>query len=314
MDKAPFFDEIAQGPANGQALWVHASDGTRLRLGLWPAAKDTPELGCILLFPGRTEYIEKYGPTAVDLTTMGYAVLTIDWRGQGLSDRTGKNPMIGHVGGFEEFQLDLACMMQAVRELGLSTPLYLLSHSMGGCIALRALHQGLTVKAAVFSSPMWGIHVPIGQRSMAWTTSWLFHKLTSGDQLAPSTKIQTYVETSPFEDNQLTTDPDKYAFLQMQAKAHPELVLGGPSMSWLYTALYETRDLTNLPAPSTPCLTYLGTQERIVQPGPIHTLMQRWNNGRLEMLEGSEHEVLLERPATRARIASGLAELFAAHR
>jgi len=44
--------------------------------------------GTVLLFPGRTEYIEKYGPAAADFLARGFATVVIDWRGQGLADRT----------------------------------------------------------------------------------------------------------------------------------------------------------------------------------------------------------------------------------
>lgn len=314
MEKAPFFDDIAQGPPGGQAHWVTASDGVRLRLGLWPAKTGAAHLGTVLLFPGRTEYIEKYGPIATELVTAGYHVLTIDWRGQGLSPRGCRDQMIGHVGGFGEFQRDVAALHGAVQKLGLPTPLFLLSHSMGGCIALRALHDGLAVNAAVFSAPMWGISLSKALRPAAWASSWFGHSIGKGCSLAPGTDIESYVTVAPFDDNQLTTDADMYALMQAQAKARPELILGGPSLSWLYSALRETRALAQMPAPQTPCLTYLGTQERIVDPAPIHAQMQKWDTGQLEMIEGAEHEVLLEKPDTRARVYAGLNALFAQHR
>ena len=36
-------------------------------------------------------------------------------------------------------------------------PLHLLAHSMGGCIGLRAVIEGMPVAACVFTGPMWGI-------------------------------------------------------------------------------------------------------------------------------------------------------------
>ena len=49
----------------GQAFFLRTEDGLRLRLGLWqPEGEAT---GTVLLFPGRTEYLEKYAPVAARL-------------------------------------------------------------------------------------------------------------------------------------------------------------------------------------------------------------------------------------------------------
>lgn len=315
MEQAPLYEDIAFGPEGGRAYWAKASDGVRLRLGHWPAMKAMEPRGTVLLFPGRTEYIEKYGPTAGELAAMGYDTLAVDWRGQGMADRLCGNPMIGQVKEYSEYQLDVATMVEAAGALELPRPYYLLSHSMGGCIALRSLHEGLAVNAAVFSAPMWGISLSAQLRPVAWGASWLFSHIGLGCKLAPGTVIETYVSVQDFDDNQLTTDENRYAFLQKQAREHPDLTLGGPSMDWLYASLRETRALQAMAPPKVPVVTFLGTHERIVDPAPIHALMGRWGDlGRLEMVEGAEHEVLMEPPETRARVNGALADLFNAHR
>ena len=86
---APFHADLAEGPAGARAHWVHTSDGLRIRLGHFPAEEPR---GTVLLFPGRTEYIEKYGRTASDLAAGGYDTLCIDWRGQGLADARAAHP------------------------------------------------------------------------------------------------------------------------------------------------------------------------------------------------------------------------------
>ena len=312
MQEAPLYQDVCFGPDGGRAFWVAAADGTRLRLAHWPAHPALEHRGLVLLFPGRTEFVEKYGTTARELAAMGYDTLTIDWRGQGLSDRKGcANPMVGHVGDFAEYQQDVQAMVQAAGALELAGPRYLLSHSMGGAIALRALHQGLAVEAAAFSAPMWGILMAPHLRPFAWASSWLSRYIGMGCRLAPGTTIETYVQVQPFEDNQLTTDPARYVLLQKQVELHPDLALGGPSMRWLYAALRETRALRRLAPPPIPAHTFLGTNERIVDTGPIRELMRRWGAaGKLEMIEGAEHEVLMEQPETRAMVNAALARLF----
>ena len=54
---APFFADLADGPPGGRAVWLRTEDGVRIRVGLWRGG----EKGTVVLLPGRTEYIEKYG-------------------------------------------------------------------------------------------------------------------------------------------------------------------------------------------------------------------------------------------------------------
>lgn len=312
MDRAPLFTEIAEGPAGGEGVWLTTSDGVRIRVGLWPGPSDAK--GTVLLIPGRTEYIEKYGPAAADFRARGYATLAIDVRGQGLADRADRDRNLGHVAHFDEYQLDIDAMVGAAGALGLPEPYYLLGHSMGGCIGLRALYEGVPVKAAAFSAPMWGIQIFPPERPIAWALSWLTHKTRAGRFYAPHSQSKTYVLANPFEGNSLTRDREMFAFMQRQARAHPELTLAGPSLAWLYAALCEMAALARRPAPDVPAVTFLGTDEKIVTPQAIRRRMAGWTNGALEVIQDGEHEVLMEGPEVRARCYDACAALFDAHR
>jgi len=312
MQAAPFYSDVADGPGGGAAWWHTTSDGVRIRIGVW--GEGTGEKGTVLLFPGRTEYIEKYGRTARDLQARGYATLAIDWRGQGLSDRPLDDRATGHVMHFTDYQHDVAAALAAARALGLPEPFYLLGHSMGGAIGLRSLIEGLPVKAAVFTGPMWGILIAPPVRPAAWALSWMSRNVGMGHKYAPGTTPETYVNTAPFEGNLLTSDPEMYAYMQGQLAAHPDLALGGPSLHWLYEALAETRILRTLQMPETPILTFLGTNERIADSKAVRARADTFPNGQLEMIEGAEHEVLMETRETRDRVFDAADALFSAHR
>lgn len=310
METAPLYEDVAKAPEGGSAYWLTTEDAVRIRIGVWPEGEN----GTVLLFPGRTEYIEKYGQTAGDLQARGYATVCVDWRGQGLADRLLDDPATGHVMHFINYQHDVHAMVKAAQELELPEPFYLLSHSMGGCIALRSLIEGLDVKAAAFSAPMWGILLAAPIRPVAWGLSWASRNLGLGHKYALGTNAVSYVVTAPFAGNLLTTDPDMYAYMQDQAAAYPQLPLGGPSMHWLFEALTETRALQAMAPPKTPTLTFLGTNERIIDSSAVVKLMEGWPDGRLEMIEGAEHEILMELPQTREFAFDGAAELFGNHR
>ncbi|MCY1125785.1 alpha/beta hydrolase [Frigidibacter sp. RF13] len=308
--EAPFHADVAEAPGGVLCRWLTAADGVRIRAAFWRAG----EKGTVLLFPGRTEYIEKYGPAAGEFRRRGFAMATIDWRGQGLADRPLPDRMTGHVGRFRDYQLDVAALLAEARAERLPEPYFLVAHSMGGAIGLRALHENLPVRAAAFSAPMWGIRIHPGLRPAAWALSTLSRPAGFGHSYAPGTSPVTYVAEAPYEDNVLTTDPEMYAFMQRQIGAHPDLALGGPSLHWLNEALHECLALRRLPAPTYPCLTALGTRERVVDTGPVHRVMAKWLGGKLDMIEGAEHEVMMERPAIRAHFYDAAAALFERNR
>ncbi|SLN34303.1 Phospholipase YtpA [Roseovarius litorisediminis] len=307
MKEAPLFTDVADGPDDGQAFWLTADDGVGLRVGLW---NREAEKGTVLLFPGRTEYIEKYGRTAVNLAACGYATLAIDWRGQGLADRLLGDIMSGHVHHFTDYQRDVAAMIKAARQLDLPKPWHLLAHSMGGCIGLRSLVQGLPVESCAFSGPMWGIQMADALRPLAWSLSWSSRRLGMGHVYAPGTVSNSYVLVEPFERNKLTTDRDMYKYMIDQVQAHPELGLGGPSLRWLHEALVETRALAQVPSPSVPCFIVAGSDEEIVDMYRIRDRAARWPGARLEIIAGGRHEVLMDNPEIRKRVMRDFCQFF----
>ena len=303
---APYLDDIAGNP-DGVCHWLTCVDGVRIRVGHWPAKTAK---GTALIFPGRTEYIEKYGRTAADLTARGYACVAIDWRGQGIADRLLENRAIGHVDVFEDYQLDVKAMLLHVKKLGLPEPYFLLAHSMGGCIGLRSIYDDLPVNAAAFSAPMWGIKMSPALRPIAWGLSSVSKPLGFSGVFAPGQQAESYVLRADAEDNTLTSDTDTFESLQKQLIAYPDLALGGPSLHWLNESLREMRMLSLRESPNLPCATFLGTDEVIVDPDRIHGRMHQWPKGELVILEGGRHEGLMERTPLRNRILEDTAALF----
>jgi lysophospholipase len=308
MERAPLFAEVAEGPEGGEAWWVGAEDGVRLRIGVW----SRPEAqGTVLLFPGRTEYVEKYGRAATGLDRRGYAMLTLDWRGQGLADRLLADRAAGHVARFTDYQRDVRAAVMAARALALPRPWHLLGHSMGGSIGLRALAEGMDVASAVFSAPMWGIVLAPWQRPFARAVAGAARPMGFGHRYAPgSTRAESYVIAAPFEGNMLTRDAEMYDYMRRQILAHPELGLGGPSLAWVHEALRETRALRAMAPPALPALSAVGSSERIVETRAIEQVMRRWPGGAFEVFDGAEHEILMDCPALRDRFLDSAVRLF----
>jgi len=306
LTPAPFHADVAHGPDGGCAYWLTTSDDVRIRIGVWGGG----DKGTVLLFPGRTEFIEKYGATAKAFQDRGFSTVAIDWRGQGLADRALDNRLIGHIDKFNEYQIDVAAVLAALPELDLPDPMGLFAHSMGGCIGLRALIEGLPVDAAVFTGPMWKIALDPLRRGAGWALSTLSRNTRFERLLAPGTLDTSYVLSQPFEGNMLTRNRDEFEAMRQQLIAHPDLGLGGPSLAWISEAFQECHDLSLAPTPNIPCITFLGTNERIVDQDAIYDRMARWQNGDLRMIEGGEHEVVMDLPEVQAEVIDAAVGLY----
>ena len=87
-------------PEGAEIIWYNGEDGIRLRMLFAPKAAAR---ALAIVCPGRTESIEKYFEVMRDLQARNFALVCLDWPGQGLSDRPLKNPIRGHVTTFETY-------------------------------------------------------------------------------------------------------------------------------------------------------------------------------------------------------------------
>ncbi|WP_372802612.1 alpha/beta fold hydrolase [Paracoccus seriniphilus] len=310
IEAAPFHQLPDDSSRPARAFWATADDGIRLRMALWE--HESPQIkGTVLLFPGRTEYVEKYAPFAQRLNAEGYTVLAIDWRGQGMSARLQEDPRPGHIGEFSDYQRDVIEMVTAATELDLPRPWHLLAHSMGGCIGLAALHDGLPVETAVFSAPMWGINLSPLPLWAASAIAYVAGRLGRGGRAVPGTGAKgTYLLDEAFSTNLLTSDIDEWCRLMREAAAWPELTIGGATFDWVGKALKESARLSRMESPRHPMTVSLGSEESIISTRAIAARSEQWPGSRLLHLEGARHEAMMEAPPRREIFLRAALERF----
>lgn len=308
LEEAPFHPDVAEGPSNVKAYWIKADDGLRLRVAHWPS--EDLSKGTVFLFQGRTENIEKYGRVVGELSKRGYSAFAIDWRGQGLSDRLTEDRLTGHATNFLDYQEDAKAMQQAAEELDLPKPWYLIGHSLGACVGLRALIEGAPFVACAFTAPLWDINLPALQRTAAWPLSWAAQAIGKGHVYAPGTSGESYVLTTPFDENRLTHDPESYKYYRDISEQLPDQVIGGPSMGWLFQALKETKALSGKKSPQVPCITFCGAEDSIVAIPAAERRMAMWSGGKFELVENGRHDVLYEVEDIRQKVLGGIDALF----
>ncbi len=104
---------------------------------------DVPARGTCVLLNGQTEFIEKYFEVIDELRGRGFAVATMDWRGQGGSSRMTKDSRKSFVGDFSEYDQDLDTLMNWIVTpmLAAGEKPVALAHSMGAHNLLRAPGQ-----------------------------------------------------------------------------------------------------------------------------------------------------------------------------
>src|SRR5262249_32814193 len=139
----------------------------------------------------------------------GFAVASLDWRGQGLSQRPLGDERKGHVRDFSQYDLDLDTFIKEIVLPDCPPPVFALAHSMGATIVIRAAHRGRRfVERVVWSAPMLNLLGGAGSRP-AQVTARTLRFLGLGRSYLP-TGGATSVQSKPFVGNILTSDPVRY--------------------------------------------------------------------------------------------------------
>jgi lysophospholipase len=288
-------------PEGGVAGAVVASDGVTLRYASFPATGRRP-LGTVCLFQGRTECIEKYFEVVGDLRRRGFGVATLDWRGQGGSERRLRNRRKGHVDSFEEYDRDLDAFMEQVALPDCPPPHYALAHSTGALILLRAARDGRArFTRMVLNAPLLGLahsrpSPEFGFRLAAGLTA------IGLGEVDVSSRITKTIDKMRFEDNPLTSDPVRFARNREIYLKLPQLAIGAPTFAWLYAAalaMRETMEPDFGPSIRVPILMIAAGLDRVVSLKAIEAVAAELRVGGQVAIAGARHEVLMERDVIR---------------
>jgi len=280
--------------------WL-AGTGARLRYACWNAS-GTPRATVVVL-GGRGEFIEKYSSEVMgELLGRGFAVMSLDWRGQGLSDRPiPDRPLAGHIDRFETYIADLRLFIDTIVGPNAQGPVIVLCHSMGGHIVLRYLaEQGGPFTAAVVCSPM-----------MALPKEGALRAIMSLIPETPSIDRRDLYGTPPFswlagdtKANNVTHDNRRFRWTAAWFSADPRLSLGGPTLGWARQAensMLLARTPGYLERIALPVLMYSAGQDRVVDPSVHATVAARMKQCRLVTIAEAEHEIMMETDDIRAR-------------
>ena len=289
---ASFLNNVFKWPQAANTKYKATTDGIRVRTSFW-AANDP--VGTVFVFPGRADYIEKYGGLANFCLSNNLNVIAIDWRGQGLSERLLDDKNIGHIEDFKNYQNDVEVIINEAKDAGLVKPWIIFAHSMGGLIGLRTLHNNPVFEKVVFTSPMWGIQMPPILKSGASIIMSLISLIGKMETYAPTTSPETRILNEEYEFNKLTSDIRNFKLLRQQVIQHPDLQIGGPSSAWVSAALDEIEFQIGNEPPITPALCFLGEKEEIIDNLAVREFCKNWDSCDLISIPDAKHDLLMEK-------------------
>jgi lysophospholipase len=307
LDPAPIIElDDDPTPEGLKAFWFKSVDGLQLRAAICPA-KGTPK-GSILFSPGRTEYIEKYFEFIRQMNAKGLTVAVIDHRGQGLSDRLIVNPLLGHVDNFSDFAMDLETLWPLI-EGQMPAPHYLMSHSMGGAVAIDLLRRGnLKFEKLIASAPMLGFaEDSFSMRALVAVFS------TIGLKKLQPPGVSGGGALDPEAAKVLTSDPVRFDRDLRRCTQEPKLQLGGPTIGWLKASLQLFKSFTKQDGFNkihTPVYFGIAEREALVSNQAMKQACQEISNAEFEVYQDSLHEILQERDEIRDKFMAKAFELI----
>lgn len=279
---------------------IKTPDGMQLRFARWPPPEGRK--GTLCLLNGRAEFIEKYFEVVRDARARGLAVATIDWRGQGLSQRPLADRRKGHVRDFSEYDLDLETFVKEVVLPDCPPPLFALGHSMGGTILLRAAQRGRRwFDRIVLSAPMIDL---AGGTSRSARVAVQAMRLTGLRTSYIPGGGATAVSSQPFIGNVVTSDPVRYARTGAVVEAEAALGLGSPTIGWTaaaFRAMAEFTDPNYAGRMRQPILILAAGQDELVSTPAIGQFAVRLRAGSHLVIAGARHELLMERDRYRSQ-------------
>ncbi len=293
-------------PKDTETFWFKGKGGVRLRAAFCPAQGDVK--GSILFSPGRSEYLEKFLELARDLTARGYNFAVIDHRGQGLSDRLLKDPLMGYVKSFDDYAADLETLAGHLQDR-MGGPLVLAAHSMGGLVAADVARRGkLDLAGMALSAPMFGFKAGGAGMEMM---------ISAANALGFAAKSPPGVDGGGAQSENaadtLTSDKERFGRDQRRNAMNEDIHLGPPTFGWLKAALKTQKRMFKkggYASLSLPVYLASAGEEALVSNDAIREAHGKMPDAVYENIPGALHELIEEQDQYRDRFMDGFYALL----
>lgn len=262
------FDRRAIPHSATETEW-RSADGWPLRRFDWPPPHQTK--GSMLFLTGRADHYEKYLEAMAHFVASGIHVTSFDWRGQGGSGRLLPDPLIGHIDDFGTWVEDLASFWVEWKAQHPS-PQFIIAHSMGGHLTLRALAEArIDPDAVVLCAPMLALRGAGLPSFLQYPLAKLMTAIGDPNRPAWRSGADDGVAGGMRQAN-LTHDRQRYEDELYWQRERPMLRLGPPSWRWVERAIVSTqriKDKEILSRVATPVLILAAQYDKLVDFGRI---------------------------------------------
>lgn len=290
-------------PPGAEAVELTTRDGKRLR-----AMRAVPEAarGTFVILGGRGDFIERYFETARDLMARGFAVVVLDMRGQGGSQRHKRQPYRDRTRSFAGFDEDVRTLMDGLVIPSCPQPYLALGHSTGAHVLLRLLRDRPWFERAILVSPLVEIIYGPWPRPVAGLLVNAMWLMGLADSFLPGVR-RTPMGRADFPGNPLTSDEARWNRDSTTLELAPQLGLGGPTFGWLKAARRSIAQLARMTKkPQAPVLIVAAGADRVVGNEGIRRLARRVPGVALTFIPNARHEILGERDMIRRQFLAAL--------
>lgn len=284
--------------------FLQANDGIRLRYGFWPG-KGGAHRSAILVLGGRTEFMEKYLETIREINSRGFDAFSLDWRGQGLSDRMLADRTRGYVRSFADYLSDLRLIIDKVVRPNCHGPLIGMAHSMGATIMLPYLYDNPAgLDRAILLSPMLDIRTrPIPGAMIRWYCGRRINLGMADRNIAILKRGHSF--SGSFTRNRVTHDQARFYQVRRLLEKNPQLMVIGVTWGWLAASFEATQRLMSpgfARRITTPLLVVTAGKDRVVRNAATLRFAAQLPVHETACVHGAYHEMLQERDDLRNQV------------
>jgi lysophospholipase len=298
-------------PPGAESGLVETPDGKLLRFAIWQPPKGSRK-GTVCVFQGRGEFIEKYLETAGDLQARGYGVAIFDWRGQGGSGAAGRVFFEKHISSFEEYEEDLTTFMLDVVLPDCAPPYHAIAHSTGGLPLVKALVRRHWFERVILTAPLLALASPTIPWKLVHFLVGTVSALGFGGLALPGRSARSFAAT-PFFGNAFTSDEERFDRIKRIMREYPYLTSKRPRIGWLNAAFNAMAQIRALPEKSdlrAPVLVVSSRRDTVVSIDAAETFAARIANATNIVIDGAQHEILLERDELREQFWAAFESFF----
>ena len=276
-------------PAGSKWHFIETSKNNKIRLAYW---KVDQSKGTVLIQQGHNEFIEKYYETIKELIKLKFSVVSFDWRGQGMSDKILEYINKQHISDFKLHDDDLNFIVENILIRYFPKPYVAIGHSMGGCILLSNLKKYDAIfSKMILSAPMLGFKYEFFLNFLL-KLSQIFLK---DDDFFLGSK-PNYGKETLFDDNELTTDRDRYNRTLKLVRKKPEIRLWGVTTLWAKAVIKRLKLIrkTDWSKIETDILFINCLEDKIVSQKSIVESAKLFKNSMLIQFKECKHEIFME--------------------